>query len=266
MTVTDAPDLLATIVAATRRSVEVREAARPLRALEREVRRAPQGSAFERALTDPDNAPRVIAECKRRSPSKGILREQYDPVAHARAYGQAGAAAISVLTEPTFFDGAPDHLRAVRAVVEIPLLRKDFIVTRYQLVEAAALGADAALLIVGALAQRGLSDLVKNAESLGMATLVEVHDTEELERAVDAGARVIGVNSRNLRTLAVDLNVLDAVAARFPAGVIAVAESGIRTRADLDRLSRAGYHAFLVGERLIAQPDPGAALRELRAC
>ena len=266
MTVTDAPDLLATIVAATRRTVEVREASRPLADLEREIARTPQGRAFERALTAADKAPRVIAECKRRSPSRGILREAYDPAAHARAYAAAGAAAISVLTEPTFFDGTPDHLRAVRAAVDIPVLRKDFIVTEYQLVEAAALGADAALLIVGAVAQHELLNLMKVADRLGLATLVEVHDVTELDRAAGAGARVIGINSRNLRTLAVDLTVLDAVASRLPAGIVAVAESGIRTRADLDRLSRAGYHAFLVGERLIAQPDPGAALRELRAC
>jgi indole-3-glycerol phosphate synthase len=266
MTVADAPDLLATIVAATRRGVEVREAARPLTALEREIRRAPRGSAFERALTDPDKAPRVIAECKRRSPSKGILREQYDPAAHARAYAHAGAVAISVLTEPTFFDGTPDDLRAVRAAVEVPVLRKDFIVTEYQLVEAAVLGADAALLIVGALDQHDLTSLLAVADGLGLAALVEVHDTAELRRAVDAGARVVGVNSRNLRTLAVDLKVLDALASQLPPEVVAVAESGIRTRADIDRLSRAGYHAFLVGERLIARPDPGAALRELRGC
>ena len=266
MTIVDTPDLLATIVAATRRGVEVRQAARPRVALEREIARKPRGSEFERALTAAGKAPRVIAECKRRSPSRGILRDRYDPAAHALAYASAGAAAISVLTEPTFFDGTPDHLRAVRAAVEIPVLRKDFIVTEYQLVEAAALGADAALLIVGALDQHELTNLVRIADALGLATLVEVHDTTELARGVAAGARVIGVNSRNLRTLAVDLTVLDAVASRLAAGIVAVAESGIRTRADLDRLSDAGYDAFLVGERLIAQPDPGAALRELRAC
>jgi indole-3-glycerol phosphate synthase len=266
MTITDAPDLLATIVAATRRSVEVRERMRSLASLGREVRRAPEGAAFERALRDPRNAPRVVAECKRRSPSKGILREEYDPAAHAHAYAEAGAAAISVLTEPTFFDGTLDHLRAVREAVNIPVLRKDFIVTEYQLVEAALLGADAALLIVGALGQEALVRLLRVAERLGLGTLVEVHDTVELQRAVDAGACVIGVNSRNLRTLAVDPHVLDTVAARLPPGVTAVAESGIRTRTDLDRLTAAGYHAFLVGERLIAQRDPGAALRELRAC
>ena len=261
-----APDLLATIVAAARRGVEVREANRPLAMLARELQRAPRGGAFETALRDSDKAPRVIAECKRRSPSKGILRTEYDPAAHARAYEAAGAVAISVLTEPTFFDGAPGHLRAVRAAVDIPVLRKDFIVTEYQLVEAAGLGADAALLIVSALDQRELADLLRVSEGLGLAALVEVHDIEQLRRAIDAGARVIGVNSRNLRTLAVDLGVLDAVAAQLPPGMTAVAESGIRTRDDLTRLAFAGYHAFLVGERLIAQPDPGAALRELRGC
>jgi indole-3-glycerol phosphate synthase len=266
MTATETPDLLATIVAATRRIVEVREAARPLRTIEQDVRRAPQGRAFEQALRAVEKAPRIIAECKRRSPSKGILRERYEPAAHARAYADAGAAAISVLTEPTFFDGAAEHLRQVRAAVEIPVLRKDFIVTEYQLVEAAALGADAALLIVSALEQRELVELLRTADALGLAALVEVHDPAELQRALDAGARVVGVNSRNLHTLTVDPGVLYAVAARLPKGLTAVAESGIRTPDDVSRLTSAGYHALLVGERLIAQPDPGAALRELRGC
>jgi indole-3-glycerol phosphate synthase len=263
---TTAPDLLETIVAATRRIVQVREAVRPARRLAGEQARSPRGDAFERALSGgmATDRPRVIAECKRRSPSKGILRKDYDPAAHACAYAQAGAAAISVLTEPTFFDGSPDHLRQVRAAVELPVLRKDFIVTEYQLLEAVALGADAVLLIAAALAQHELVELLGTAEGLGLAALIEVHDRAELHRALDAGARIIGVNSRNLRTLAVDLTVLDVLAGELPRGVTAVAESGIRTRDDITRLSRAGYHAFLVGERLIAQPDPGAALRELR--
>jgi indole-3-glycerol phosphate synthase len=263
---TTTADLLETIVAATRRIVEIREAARPARVLAGEQVRSPRGDAFERALGGGPaaDAPRIIAECKRRSPSKGILRQDYDPAAHARAYADAGAAAISVLTEPTFFDGSPDHLRHVRAAVELPILRKDFIVTEYQLLEAVALGADAVLLIAAALEQRELVELLGNAEALGLAALVEVHDLAELRGALDAGARIVGVNSRNLRTLAVDLGVLDVVAEQLPRGVTAVAESGIRTREDITRLSRAGYHAFLVGERLIAQPDPGAALRELR--
>lgn len=263
-------DLLATIVAATRRIVEVREAQQPAAALARLQTRQPRGAAFASALRRTAGDPplpqgaRIIAECKRRSPSKGVLRERYDPAAHARAYAGAGAAAISVLTEPTFFDGDPQHLRDVRAAVDIPILRKDFIVSEYQLIEAAVLGADAALLIVGALGAGELRALLAGAERLGLAALVEAHSLEEMERAVDAGARIVGVNSRNLRTLAVDMTVLEAVAARLPEGVAAVAESGIRTQADLSRLGAAGYDAFLVGERLITQPDPGAALRELR--
>jgi indole-3-glycerol phosphate synthase len=271
MTMVAQADLLATIVAATRRIVEVREAAKPAAALARDQIRTPRGAEFERALRGAGtgtgaggDAPRIIAECKRRSPSKGILRDRYEPAAHARAYADAGAAAISVLTEPTFFDGDPQHLRDVRSAVDLPLLRKDFIVSEYQLLEAAVLGADAALLIVGALEADDLTRLIGVAAGLGLAALVEVHDAGELGRALDAGARLVGVNSRNLRTLSVDPGVFDAVAARLPPEVTAVAESGIRRPEDLSRLSDAGYHAFLVGERLIAQPDPGAALRELR--
>ncbi len=260
-----APDLLGTIVAATRRIVEVREAARPARALSAEQTRTPRGNAFEQALRgDGSGAARIIAECKRRSPSRGILRADYRPAEHARAYADAGAVAVSILTEPTFFDGAPEHLRQVRAAVDLPLLRKDFIVSEYQVIEAAALGADAVLLIVGALEQAQLMALVRAAETLSLAALVEVHDVDELRRAVDAGSRVIGVNSRNLRTLSVDPEVLERVAAKLPPNATAVAESGIRTADDIARLTAMGYHAFLVGERLIAEPDPGAALRELR--
>jgi indole-3-glycerol phosphate synthase len=256
-------DLLETIVAAAKQSACVRERYVPLETLRTQIARQPRGEAFHAALRS-SAAPRVIAECKRRSPSKGILRKEYDPVSHARAYAQAGAAAISVLTEPTFFDGSLDHLRQVRTAVDVPLLRKDFVVTEYQLVEAAVAGADAALLIVGALDDKALAALCAQANAIGLAALVEVHDRDELSRAVDAGAGIIGVNSRNLRTLAVDLNVLEELIAAIPTGVTAVAESGIRTRADIDRLSALGYHAFLVGERLISQADPGVALEELR--
>ena len=261
---TGAPDLLATIVAATRRIVEVREKARPAGLLEQCQKRQPRGEAFEAALTTGGvNGFRIIAECKRRSPSRGILREHYEPATHARAFESAGAAAISVLTEPTFFDGSADHLRAVRMAVDVPLLRKDFIIAEYQLLEAAALGADAVLLIVGAMPADRLQELLRGASALNLAALVEVHDEDELAVALGVGARVIGVNSRNLRTLTVDTTVLDRIAARLPSGVTAVAESGIRSRADLERLSKAGYHAFLVGERLITAEDPGDALRQL---
>jgi len=258
-----APDLLETIVAATRRIVEVRSRTTPAAALERRVNRSPQGHAFRDALRS-SPAPRIIAECKRRSPSRGILRKDYQPAAHAAAYARAGAAAISVLTEPTFFDGSLDHLAAVRGAVTVPLLRKDFIVAEYQLVEAAAAGADAVLLIVGALDDRALRTLLRAAGQHGLSALVEVHDGSELARAIDAGAEVVGVNSRNLRTLTVDRDVLERVVDAVPARVTAVAESGIRTPDDIARLSNAGYAAFLVGERLITEPDPGHALRALR--
>jgi indole-3-glycerol phosphate synthase len=263
MTTTAAgPDLLSAIVAATRTAVARRAERQPVGSLE--GARQPNGAAFTAGLRD-SPAPRIIAECKRRSPSRGILRHEYDPASHAAAYAAAGAAAISVLTEPTFFDGAPEHLAAVRRAVTVPLLRKDFIVTDYQVHEAAALGADAVLLIVAALDDEELQRLHALAGSVGLAALVEVHDEPELVRAIDAGARIVGVNSRNLRTLQVDLDVLERLASAIPSALTAVAESGIRARADIDRLSALGYDAFLVGERLITQPDPGAALRSLRA-
>jgi indole-3-glycerol phosphate synthase len=225
--------------------------------------RRPNAGGFIRALRD-GASPRVIAECKRRSPSRGILRDDYRPAEHARAYALAGAAAISVLTEPTFFDGSLAHLEEVRAAVAVPLLRKDFIVERYQVLEAAAAGADAILLIVGALERAALTSLLADAADARVAALVEVHDAEELHVAVDAGAEVIGVNSRNLRTLGVEPRLHDDLARHIPRGAITVAESGLREPADLRRLEQAGYHAFLVGERLIAQTDPGAALTALR--
>ena len=263
MTTTSA-DLLSTIVAAARRSVFVREQRLSRVSLEAQIERRPRGDLFENALRT-GTEPRIIAECKRRSPSRGILREDYRPGEHAVAYERAGAAAISVLTEPTFFDGDLDHLRQVRAAVAIPVLRKDFIVTEYQIVEAAALGADAVLLIVAVLADIDLRRLMATAAALGLAALVEVHDADELARAADAGAHIIGVNSRNLRTLSVDRGVLDRLAPSLPRDAVAVAESGLKSAADV-RLSRdSGYHAVLVGEYLISQPDPGKALRDLRA-
>lgn len=259
-----APDLLATIVAAARRVTEVRSQTLPLAAVEKAAAdRSPNGDGFLSALRD-GPSPRVIAECKRRSPSRGILRHDYDAAAHARGYAEAGAAAVSVLTEPTFFDGAIEHLAAVRAAVNIPLLRKDFIVTRYQVLEAVMAGADAVLLIVGALAAPDLRDLLDVTRQAGVAALVEAHDEAELAIALDAGAHIVGLNSRNLRTLAVDPELHERLADCLPRGVVAVAESGLRDGADLSRLEKAGYHAFLVGERLIVQPDPGEALRALR--
>ena len=259
------PDLLRTIVAATRRIIEARRQREPLGALElRAARVSPGGSRFEHALTAADRV-NVIAECKRRSPSKGVLAADYDPAAIAGEYERGGAAAISVLTEPTFFDGALAHLAAVRARVALPLLRKDFIVDEYQLFEARANGADAVLLIVAALEQVELVALQTRAWQMGLATLVEVHDEAELARAIDSGARIVGVNNRNLRTLAVDITASDRLAARMSRGVIAVSESGLKSRQELDRLAAVGYRAFLIGERFMTDPNPAAALRNLVA-
>ncbi len=256
-------DVLTTIIAATTRGVEMRSTPEARRALEREAAAwQPRGAALVAALATPGPV-RVIAECKRRSPSRGILRANYDPAAIARQYAAAGAAAISVLTEPTFFDGALDHLRAVRAAVPTPILRKDFFVDPFQILEAHAAGADAILLIVAALDDATLARLHTEALGRGLAVLVEVHTAAELARAHQAGARLIGVNSRDLKTLTVSLEVALRLGPSLAPGVVGVAESGIRTAADIDALTVAGYHAFLVGERLMGEPDPGAALAEL---
>ena len=259
----DAPDLLEAIVAATRQAVVEREAVRSWSAIERAAAaRQPRGDAFHSALAARASC-NVIAECKRRSPSRGVLRDDYDPAAIARGYEAAGAAAISVMTEPAFFDGALAHLEAVRAAVERPTLRKDFIVTRYQVTEARAAGADAVLLIVGALPPARLRELLGEAATLGLAALVEVHDARELEIALAAGARIVGVNNRNLRTLTVDLETSHTLIARIPDSVVAVAESGLRASDDLVALRRAGFDAFLMGERLMTELDPGAGLRAI---
>ena len=258
-----APDLLRTIVAATRQITATRRAKESESALERRASaRKPRGDRFEAAL-GMNGRVNVIAECKRRSPSRGVLAADYDPVAIAKKYEAGGAAAISVLTEPTFFDGALDHLTAVREAVDLPLLRKDFVVDDYQLLEARAAGADAVLLIVAALEQSELVRLQSRAQGLGLAALVEVHDDEELVRAIESGARLIGVNNRNLRTLAVDVGASDRLAAKMPAHVVGVSESGLQTRGDLERLAAAGYRAFLIGERFMTDPDPARAIADL---
>lgn len=259
----DTPDLLEAILAATARIVDVRAAQRPIAEVERAAAAAkPRGEAFRRALARA-NGVNVIAECKRRSPSRGVLRHDYDPVALASAYEHAGAVAVSVLTEPTFFDGALAHLRAVRGAVSLPVLRKDFVISEYQLLEAREAGADAVLLIVAALEQPRLERLHGEAAALGLAALVEVHEVVELSRAVDAGAVIIGVNNRNLRTLAVDLDASRTLIDRMPQHVVAVAESGLRSRAEVGELRSSGYSAFLVGERLVTSADPATVLREL---
>jgi len=258
-------DLLATIVAASRRITAVREQREPIGAL---MARAEMAGAaampgrFEEALSQTDRL-NVIAECKRRSPSRGVLRSVYDPVAIARGYAEAGAAALSVLTEPTFFDGTLEHLAAIRSTIDLPVLRKDFIVSEYQIVEAKAAGADAVLLIVAAVSPSDLRLLLASAFRWGLGALVEVHSAEELTIAVEAGARIIGVNNRNLRTLDVDVRTSDQLIEKMPRGIVAISESGLKTRADLDRLRHVGYRGFLIGEQFMTKIDPGAELRRL---
>jgi len=245
-------------VAAARRAVPEAE----LRARARD-RAAPR--PFAAALSARGGPVRVIAEVKRASPSAGAIRAGLDAVAQARAYAAAGAAAISVLTDGPGFGGSLADLAAVRAAVEVPLLRKDFVVDAYQLHEARAHGADAALLIVAALDEASLGALLGACGELGLAALVEVHDEAEAEVALRAGATVVGVNNRDLRTFVVDLAVSERVLPLLPAHVRGVAESGVRTAGDARRLRRAGAANLLVGEALVRAADPGALIRELTA-
>lgn len=254
-------DVLTAIMAASARAVREREARHGDAVAGEAARRSPRGSAFRDALAAPGLS--VIAECKRRSPSKGILRVDYDPVAIARAYAAAGAAAISVITEPAFFDGALEHLEAVRQAVDVPVLRKDFLSEPFHLIEARAAGADAVLLIVAGLDDETLAARHREAEALGLAVLVEVHSAEELTRALAVGATIIGVNSRNLRTLSVEPALHEQLILGLPSGVVAVAESGLGSHDDLLRLKSAGYDAFLIGERCMTATEPGRALEEL---
>ncbi len=256
-------DLIETIVSATKRSVEIRTKQRSRAEIERFAElMVPRGEEFRSAVSNASKL-NVIAECKRRSPLKGVLCLEYDPVRLATDYEGAGASAISVLTERAFFDGSLDHLRTVRSTVELPLLCKDFIVCEYQLLEARASGADAVLLIVSALDQEMLKRLVSTAAEFDLSSLVEVHDEIEQARALDAGATIIGVNNRNLRTLEVDLDVAHSLISNIPHGVISVAESGLRSAEDLTRLRKIGYDAFLIGEFLMTSGNPGQTLRAL---
>ena len=208
---------------------------------------------------------RFIAECKRRSPSRGVLRADYDPADVARGYAAGGASMVSVLTEPDFFDGSPYHLRAVRkALPSTPLLRKDFVVDRYQLYEALAWGADAVLLIAAAFDRHAMLDFQQAAADLGLAALIEVHSPWELDRIDIDAARLIGVNHRDLRTFEVDTTISAEVWRLLPTEIVRVAESGLSTVDAMRDAARSGADAVLVGEAFVTQPDPGAALRETR--
>jgi indole-3-glycerol phosphate synthase len=207
----------------------------------------------------------VIAELKQASPSRGLLCSDYRPSEIGAGYEKAGAVALSVLTEQQFFRGSLHHLAAVRQATKLTVLRKDFIVDTYQVYESVAAGADALLLIVAALEDKNLRELIELSKRLQIAPLVEVHNEEEVDRAIGAGANIIGVNNRDLRTFEVDLETSLRLRARIPRGCVSVSESGIGTASDLQRLADAGFDAVLIGERLITQPDPGRALSELLA-
>ena len=262
-----ARDVLAEILAHKREEVESSKRAQSpaaMRAAAEVRQRAEPTRAFRRALRD-GSAPRVIAELKRRSPSKGVLCSEFDAVGRAKAYAEGGAAAISVLTDSHYFGGDLQLLEAVRAAVPVPLLRKDFLVDPYQVDEARAHGADAVLLIVRALAPETLRTLRERAVGLGLDVLVEVHDEAEVRVALDAGADLVGVNNRDLATFQTDLAVTERLAPRLAAaGVVVVGESGIFTHADVRRLEAAGAHAVLVGEALMRESDVGLALQRLR--
>ena len=260
--VREVPDILARIVEHKRAEL-ARDFARR-EELERRADARTDYRDFRAALTA--HPPAIIGEIKKASPSKGVLAPgEFDPEAIARTYQSGGAAALSVLTDRQFFQGSLDALEAARAAVYLPVLRKDFTLDPFHVIEAAAHGADAILLIAALLEEKEMRELRELAARYRMAALVEVHDSSELESALGSGAEIVGVNNRNLHTFEVALETSLQLAEKIPANVVKVSESGIHSRADVSRLAAAGFHAFLVGEHLMKSADPAAALRELRS-
>lgn len=254
--------ILERILAAKRDEVAHRRQETPLAVLEEAAAAREPARGFRRALAAPGPV-RIIAEVKRRSPSKGLLRAELDPAVLAEQYRRGGADALSVLTDEPFFSGSAADLAAARRAVPLPILRKDFVIDPYQVVEARAWGADALLLIAGALDPHQLAELLTFTHELGMDGLVEVHTAEELDTALAAGAQVIGINNRDLRTFVTTLDVTLDLAARIPPGHVVISESGIRSRSDVERLAAAGVDAILVGESLVTSSDPCAAVAAL---
>ncbi len=236
---------------------------------EEEIKRLAMSSethqrVFRRALSSPGPmGVNIIAEIKRASPSKGMLCENLDVISLSCSYQDGGAAAISVLTEQNYFKGSVADLQAVKRSVNLPVLRKDFIVTEYQIYESKNIGADAILLIVRALSDRELKDFITCAGTIDLDVLTEVHDYEELQRALAAGASIIGINNRNLSTFVTDINVSIELAGEIPKGIIGVAESGIKDRSDIKKISAAGIHNFLIGESIVRSGDPAGHIRSL---
>ena len=258
--------ILDTIIERTRADLASRRLAVPVPALEAQLADARAVLPFAPALRRPaDGQPTIIAELKKASPSKGLIRPDFQPARLAQELVAAGASALSVLTEPHFFQGSPDYLAEVAPQVPIPCLRKDFIVDEYQVIEARVLGASAILLIAAALSDGLYSRLFALAGELGLGVLTEVHDEAELDRVLPLGVDVVGVNSRNLKTFHVDLAVAARMLDRIPASQVRIAESGVKDGADMRRLVAAGADGFLVGETLMRAPSPGVALRALLA-
>ena len=260
-------DVLARICDDKRRAIAAAKDERPLTVLEREAAGAAPPRGFIEALDHAvaSSGYGLIAEIKRASPSRGLIRADFNPPALARAYERGGAACLSVLTDAPYFQGEPAHLMAARDAVSLPVLRKDFMLDPYQVVEARAMGADCILLIMAALGDDEAAALENSAQRYGMDVLVEVHNRAELDRALRLKTKLIGINNRNLKTLAVDLAVTEELIPALPRGRVAVSESGLHTPADLARMALLGVRRFLVGESLMKQPDIEAATRTLLA-
>ncbi|MEX0713511.1 MAG: indole-3-glycerol phosphate synthase TrpC [Pirellulales bacterium] len=254
--------ILDKITASKRREIALAKLERPEALLLEQLAGAGRARDFFAALAGPGPI-RLVAEVKKASPSKGVIRADFDPVEIALTYQRHGAACLSVLTDETHFQGHLDYLRQVRAAVDLPVLRKDFILDRYQLLEARAAGADAVLLIAECLDDCQLRSLHDEALELGLAPLVELYEPDNLQRVFDAGATLIGINNRDLRTFETDLSHTLRLRPRVPHECVLISESGIRTRSDVERLEAAGVDAILVGETLMASPDIGAAVDRL---
>ena len=254
------PTILEKILRHKHVEVETRKQHLPEAVLQEQLTTVDPAISLSNALSQEGLA--VIAEIKKASPSAGVLREHFDPVAIARSYVEAGANAISMLTDEVFFQGSLDSIQQVRSLVPVPILRKDFIIDPYQLLEARAFGADAVLLIVAALKKDHLQYLLEKAHEFALEALVEVHSADEMRIAIEVGANIIGINNRNLETFKIDLATTEQIAPLAPGGAVLVGESGLHTKDDIQRMIQAGVDAVLVGTHFMKHPDPGIALQE----